>query len=83
MEGGGTCPYGSCLWFNQGCTIGCPKCGGTDGAATCGARCLRRLDNLSVWHILSLIAVLPNICSGVGMTVGPNLVHGTSMPSVH
>jgi hypothetical protein len=35
MEASGSCLYGSCLWFNQGCTIGCPKClgvaGGFDG----------------------------------------------------
>merc|ERR1719158_2540424 len=28
MESAASCPYGACLWFNQGCTIGCPKCGG-------------------------------------------------------
>jgi len=28
-------PGGYCLWFSQGCTIGCDKCGGTNGAATC------------------------------------------------
>lgn len=37
MAAAGLCPYGSCLWFNQGCTIGCPECGGIDGSSTCGA----------------------------------------------
>ena len=38
MEGAGSKPYGTELWFNQGCTIGCPKCGGVDGSATCGSQ---------------------------------------------
>lgn len=37
LEAAGSCPYGSCLWFNQGCTIGCPKCGGVaSGFKGCG-----------------------------------------------
>lgn len=37
LEGGGLCEYGACLWFNQGCTIGCPKCGGVaSGFNGCG-----------------------------------------------
>lgn len=37
LEAAGTCPYGSCLWFNQGCTIGCPSCGGVaSGFNGCG-----------------------------------------------
>jgi len=32
------CPGGSCLWFNQGCSIGCPRCtgkGNVVGPADC------------------------------------------------
>jgi len=36
LAGAGLCPYGSCLWFSQSCTIGCPECGGIEGSATCG-----------------------------------------------
>jgi len=28
LEQSDACPYGCSLWFNQGCTIGCKKCGG-------------------------------------------------------
>jgi len=30
-EAAGSSPYSAALWFNQGCTIGCPKCLGVDG----------------------------------------------------
>jgi len=31
-------PYGATLWFNQGCSIGCPKCLGVDGGFNgCGS----------------------------------------------
>lgn len=37
-EAAGTSPYSAALWFNQGCSIGCPKCLGVDGGFNgCGA----------------------------------------------
>jgi len=34
-----TCAGGSCLWFNQGCTIGCPVATGNSGIPTDGPDC--------------------------------------------
>lgn len=37
-EAAGTSPFSASMWFNQGCTIGCPKCLGVDGGFKgCGA----------------------------------------------
>lgn len=34
----GSCATGICFWFSQGCTIGCPHCGGSnDNGTYCGA----------------------------------------------
>jgi hypothetical protein len=34
-----TCAGGSCLWFNQGCTIGCPNATGNSGTPVDGPDC--------------------------------------------
>lgn len=34
----GTCAVGMCRWFNEGCTIGCPKCNGALEDAGCEAQ---------------------------------------------
>lgn len=31
----GSCASGICFWFSQGCTIGCPSCGGSNGDPYC------------------------------------------------
>lgn len=38
-EAAGTSPYGASVWFNQGCTIGCPECKGVeDASGSCGSQ---------------------------------------------
>jgi hypothetical protein len=37
-----TCAGGSCLWFNQGCTIGCPKATGNSGTPLSAPDCKKK-----------------------------------------
>eukprot|EP00660_Eupelagonema_oceanica_P014652 gene14652-3843_t len=69
-------PGGSCLWFNQGCTIGCDKCGDSDGKATCKGQGQAKPTLPKAFRTWNGLHPYPT--PGIGCTVNPWCAPGSA-----